>query len=269
MINVLLLSIGNELLNGKTINTNASFLGQKLTNKGFNVIKIVTLPDDGKMVSSEISQAIKSSEFRLILITGGLGPTWDDSTSIFLADALGVDTELNSDALTIVQERYQDLFEKKLVQSSDLNSAREKMAILPIGAIPFNNPVGTAPGIFFNYKQNLTWIFCLPGVPREMEEMYELIEPKLVNLTTAHDMDYFEEMIVTNFSDESLIAPFLAKVRQKFDVWIKSFPETYQEKRKIKLIIAKSSDSRTNSKSMVLKAKDYFLELIESSDSKI
>ncbi len=269
MVNLLIISIGNELLNGKTINTNATFLGKKLTNLGFRVNKILTLPDNGKIVSAEISQAINLSEFRLILITGGLGPTWDDSTSLFLADALNINTELNSDALAIVKRRYQDLFKKKLVASPDLNSAREKMAILPIGALPFDNPVGTAPGIFFNHKKTETWIYCLPGVPREMEEMYNLIEPELVCLTNEHNVGYFEAEINTDFSDESLIAPYLEKVRQKFDVWIKSFPETYQDQKNIKLTISKTSDSRKKAKLLVLEAKTYLLELFDSSTSEI
>lgn len=265
MFNVLLISIGNELLNGKTINTNATFLGRRLTNIGFRVSKILTLPDNGEIVSAEISQAISFSEFRLILITGGLGPTWDDSTSLFLADALDIGTELNSKALVIVKRRYQDLFNKKLVTSPDLNSAREKMAILPIGAMPFDNPVGTAPGIFFNHKKTETWIYCLPGVPREMEEMYNLIEPKLVCLTDEHNIGYFEADVNTDFSDESLIAPYLEKVRQKFDVWIKSFPETYQDQKNIQLTISKTSDSRKKAKTLVLEAKTYLLELFDSS----
>ena len=262
MKSVLLISIGNELLNGKTININATFLGKRLTNLGFNVSKILTLPDNGKIVSAEISQVINLSEFRLIFITGGLGPTWDDSTSLFLANALNIGTELNSEALAIVKRRYRDLFKKKLVTSPDLNSAREKMAILPIGAISFDNPVGTAPGIFFNHEKTETWIYCFPGVPREMEEMYNLIEPELVCLTDEYNIGYFEVEISTDFSDESLIAPYLEKVHQKFDVWIKSFPETYQDQKNIKLTISKTSDSRKKAKLLVLEAKTYFLELL-------
>ena len=262
MTNALMISIGNELLNGKTLNSNATFLGRNLTNLGFRVLKIVTIPDDEIMVSSEISQAINSTQFRIIIITGGLGPTWDDSTSLFLAHALNIGTELNHEALNIVTKQYQTLYEKNLVDSPEITPARKKMAIFPIGAEPINNTVGTAPGIFFNHKESNTWIFCLPGVPREMEEMYQLIEPKLIELTARYDIGYYELEITTSFSDESLLAPFLNQVRQKFDVWIKSFPHTYQEEKNIRLIISKLSNSKTSAKQVVLNARNYLIELI-------
>jgi molybdenum cofactor synthesis domain-containing protein len=265
MLKVLLISIGNELLNGKTINTNVTFLGRKLTNMGFKVLKILTIPDEGVIVSSEISQALATSGYRLIIITGGLGPTWDDSTSLFLANALNVETTLNSDALDIVKRRYYELYEENLVDSPELNSSRRKMAILPIGAEPFNNPIGTAPGIIFDHKSSNTLIYCLPGVPREMEEMYHIIEPKLISLINEHEVSYYELEITTSFTDESLLAPYLEKVQQKFDVWIKSLPKAYQEKKNITLLISKSSDSKNKASKTVFAAKKYFEKLIESS----
>ncbi len=264
MLRVLLISIGDELLKGKTINTNATFLGENLTNMGFKVLKIITIPDEGIIVSSEISQALATSAYRLIIITGGLGPTWDDSTSLFLANALNIETELNPEALNIVKRRYTDLFEANLVDSPELNPSRRKMAILPIGAEPFNNPVGTAPGIYFDHKPSNTLIYCLPGVPREMKEMFYIIEPRLMALINEDDVGYYELEVTTFFTDESLLAPYIEKVQQKFEVWIKSLPETYQEKKNIKLLITKSSDSQHNARKTVLLAKEYFEKLLKS-----
>ena len=265
MVAVCLISIGNELLAGKTINTNVTYLAKNLTNLGFIVKKILTIPDDPEIVPIEISHVISSTMYRIILITGGLGPTWDDSTVLFLAKALDVATELNTKALTIVTQRYQDLFEKNLVETADITSARKKMAILPVGAVPINNPVGTAPGIFFNHKTSNTLIFCLPGVPREMKKMYRLIEPEITSLIKEKHINYYETEFTTSFTDESLLAPFLLKVRQKYDVWIKSLPEAYQEEKNINLIISKSSDSEKDAKKKVLAAKAYLHKLIDMS----
>ncbi|UCG89849.1 MAG: hypothetical protein JSU57_05150 [Candidatus Heimdallarchaeota archaeon] len=265
MLNALLISIGNELLSGKTINTNANYLAKNLTNLGFIVKKIITIPDDPEIVPNEISYALFSSDFQLILITGGLGPTWDDSTALFLAKALDIATELNTKALSIVTQRYKSLFDKKLVETAKITSAREKMAILPVGADPIDNPVGTAPGIFFNHKDSNTWIFCLPGVPREMKEMYHLIESKIMALKKESQMSYFETEFKSSFTDESLLAPFLIKVREKYDVWIKSLPEAYQEEKNIHLIISKSADSEKKAKKEVLEAKEYLHKLIDLS----
>ncbi|MHA1948179.1 MAG: molybdopterin-binding protein [Candidatus Hodarchaeales archaeon] len=131
MVNVLIISIGNELLSGLTVNTNAAFLAENLTKIGFSVKKIITIPDEIESVSNEIRGVLISKEYQLIIVTGGLGPTWDDSTSKFLAKALEVPINLNSEALDIVTNRYLELFREGLVDTSEITSAREKMAYLP------------------------------------------------------------------------------------------------------------------------------------------
>lgn len=263
-MNVCLISVGNELLSGKTVNTNANFLAKKLTNLGFIVQKILTLPDDPDVVPNEISLLISSGQYRLILITGGLGPTWDDSTAIFLAKALDVNTELNIEALSMVTKRYKDLFDKGLVDTAEITPARKKMAILPVGSEVIDNPVGTAPGIFFIHNFSNTWIFCLPGVPREMKEMYKAVEAKISVLKNQKQIGYYETEFTSAFTDESLLAPFLIQVRQKHDVWIKSLPEAYQEEKNIHLIISKTADSVEVAKKDVLAAKAYLHKLINS-----
>ncbi|MFW9902855.1 MAG: molybdopterin-binding protein [Candidatus Thorarchaeota archaeon] len=263
-MNVCLISVGNELLSGKTINTNANFLAKKLTNFGFSVQKILTLPDDPKIVPNEISLLVSSGQYRLILITGGLGPTWDDSTANFLAKALDVNTEINIEALSIVTQRYKELFDKGLVDTAEITPARKKMAILPVGSETIDNPVGTAPGIFFIHKISNTWIFCLPGVPREMKEMYKAVESKISVLKNENQRGYYETEFTSSFTDESLLAPFLIQVRQKYDVWIKSLPEAYQEEKNIHLIISKLTGSEEDAKKEVLAAKAYLHKLINS-----
>ena len=264
MTKALLISIGNELLSGKTINTNASFLAEKITKLGFIVKKIITIPDEEDIVVKEISQAILEADFRLILITGGLGPTWDDSTASYLAKSLNLGIMLNDKALSIVTQRYNELYEKNLVDSPDITPARKKMALIPISSEPIYNPVGTAPGIFLNHKETKTWIICFPGVPREMKEMFNIIETRLGSLANENKTSYFEIEFTTSFTDESLIAPFLEKVRKKYDVWIKSLPKAYQEKKNIQLIISKSSRFEKEAKAEVLEAKAYLQKLIDS-----
>ena len=100
MGNALLISIGNELLSGQTVNTNASFLAKEMTQLGFSIVKVITIPDLKEIVASEIKNALNLGIYKVVLITGGLGPTWDDSTAEFLAEALGVSTSLNPQALS-------------------------------------------------------------------------------------------------------------------------------------------------------------------------
>jgi molybdopterin-biosynthesis enzyme MoeA-like protein len=96
-----------------------------------------------------------------------------------------------------------------------------------------------------------------------MEKMYYLIEPKLITLIKETRVNYYEIEFTTPFTDESLLAPLLDKVRQRHDVWIKSMPETYQAEKKIHLVISKASDS-TNIKEEVLAAKAYLQKIMNS-----
>jgi molybdenum cofactor synthesis domain-containing protein len=261
MIHVLIISIGNELLSGETINTNASFLAKELTRLGFNVLKIITIPDIENEVVPELEKAISDNKIRVIIVTGGLGPTWDDSTSKFLAKALGVPYILNKKALDIVKRRYSELYDEGLVTTTEITSAREKMAYLPEGTIPIDNPVGTAPGIQVKTKEGYTLILCFPGVPKEMKAMFQESISELVSLKEEEKIYYYETEIITPFTDESLLAPFLKEIRKNFDVWIKSLPTTYQEEKNIRLIISSYGKSTENVKTLVLKAQEYLHSL--------
>ncbi|MHA1215261.1 MAG: competence/damage-inducible protein A [Candidatus Hodarchaeales archaeon] len=266
MIPVLLISLGNEILSGNTINTNATFLSKKLTDLGFEVKKILTLPDEREMVVPELSECISRGFFRVIIITGGLGPTWDDSTAVFLSEALDTPIELNMRGLEIVTQRYNELFSKGLVDTPEITPARKKMAYLPKGAEPIFNPVGTAPGISITLEEFNTWIISLPGVPREMEAMYSILEPRLKQLQAQEHVNHYSESLTVPYQDESLLAPILAQVRTKFDVWIKSLPETYQEKKKIKLVLSYTSDQKGLAKEKVKDAKEYLFKLINQNN---
>ena len=102
-----------------------------MTQMGFSVLKIITIPDSKEIVSSEIKKSLSEGIYRVILITGGLGPTWDDSTASFLAETLNVPSILNSEALALVTQRYKELYEQGLGESAKRTSARKKMAYRP------------------------------------------------------------------------------------------------------------------------------------------
>ena len=260
--NALLISIGNELLSGQTVNTNANYLAKKMTRIGFSVLKIVTIPDSKEIVSLEIKNSLSLGDFSVIIITGGLGPTWDDSTSIFLAEALNVPFILNSEALAIVTQRYKELFDQGLVEMPTITSSRKKMAYLPEGTTTIYNPVGTAPGIIYQDPIHKTMLYCLPGVPKEMKAMFSIIMPELTKICEKEGSFYFEMELVTSFTDESLLAPFLLKIREKFDVWIKSLPKSYQEEENIHIIISSKGKTLEQAKLLVMNAQDYLSDLI-------
>ncbi|WP_243671120.1 molybdopterin-binding protein [Vulcanisaeta sp. JCM 16161] len=153
-----IISIGNELLIGKTVNTNAAWLARKLTLLGYDVRRIITVPDNEEDEVEVFRDAIRRG-VRVVISTGGLGPTFDDRTSEYLAKALNRKYVINDDALRLVIETFKS-------RGLELTEPRLKQAKMPEGARPLPNPVGTAPGIWV--EEGNTVIIALPGVPAEM-----------------------------------------------------------------------------------------------------
>ena len=148
-----ILSIGNELLSGHTINSNASVMGQALLPHGFSVDKVILLPDEGDLLKKGIEEAIKRSSF--VITTGGLGPTGDDLTRDVVAEIFNTSLVKDESVAADLIER----FGKNLPTLED-------QAMVPKGAIVIPNPLGTAPGFIL---EGTATLFVLPGVPEQMK----------------------------------------------------------------------------------------------------
>lgn len=173
MINAHVLSTGNEVLLGDIVDTNSAFLCRRLKSSGVTVIKTSAVPDDMTALVREIENI--ASAVDVCVMTGGLGPTPDDLTAAALAKAAGVKIELDIAALNAMKK----YFDKR---GFDLTPANEKQAMLPQGAKFMENLHGTAPG--FSMTINKCRFFCMPGVSREMERMFDLkVRPKLNDMT--------------------------------------------------------------------------------------
>ncbi|MEX1010635.1 MAG: competence/damage-inducible protein A [Balneolaceae bacterium] len=157
-----ILSIGNELLIGDTVNTNASWIGQFLTAEGFRVQEIRTLNDEYKAIQEAISGSMERAD--LVVVTGGLGPTHDDITKAAAADLFG--TGMVSDQGVL--EHIEEMFRKRGLQMTESN---REQASIPEGATVLFNRKGTAPGIW--YRHNGSCLVMLPGVPYEMRYLME------------------------------------------------------------------------------------------------
>jgi len=163
-----IISTGNELLIGKIVNTNAQWLAEKLTLLGFRVERIVSVPDDPDAVAETFREALSA---RVVVSTGGLGPTFDDRTMEAAAAAYRRPLLLDPEAYEMVREKYERA-------RMEMTPERVKMAYMPLGAEPLRNPVGTAPGA--HLVVGGTHVFILPGPPREMKAMFEEeVEPRL------------------------------------------------------------------------------------------
>ena len=153
---VAILTIGNEILSGKIINTNAAYIASSIYNLGGTVTHIVTVADDGKEIKNALAYLISESD--VIITTGGLGPTSDDITKKVIASYFG--KKLHS------EKSVADYF-KYYLHKDILNEETESQTMIPEGAECFINKVGTAPGILLNDVGTL--LFMLPGVPGEMK----------------------------------------------------------------------------------------------------
>ncbi len=213
-----IISIGNELLIGKTVNTNAAWLARKLTLLGYNVRRIITVPDAEEDVVEVFRDAVRRG-VRVAISTGGLGPTFDDRTSEYLAKALGRKYVLNDEALRMVVETFKS-------RGLELTEPRLKQAKMPEGAKPLPNPVGTAPGIWV--EEGNTIIIALPGVPAEMMSIFEnYVEPKLREIGPR--LHFVERSITVKGVPEADLAPIIERgMKMSGRVYIKSHPKGHE-----------------------------------------
>ncbi|WP_207476613.1 competence/damage-inducible protein A [Arenibaculum pallidiluteum] len=163
VVTACVLIIGNEILSGRTQDTNLAFLGRSLGELGIRVREARVVPD----IAEEIVAAVNACRARYdyVFTTGGIGPTHDDITSECIARAFGVPLERNPEAVRRLDAHYGD--------PAKLNEARLRMAAIPSGATLVDNPISAAPGY------QIDNVFVLAGVPSIMQAMFEQLAPRL------------------------------------------------------------------------------------------
>lgn len=163
------LSIGDELLSGDTINTNAAFLGARARALGIELRNVVTLRDRLDEIVVALRVALGRSS--VVLVSGGLGPTTDDLTTAAIARAADRPLVRDDGAVARLTEKFRRL-------GRTMPEANLKQADLPAGAQWLDNPIGSAEG--FVIELGGAVVFVMPGVPREMQKMMrEQVEPRL------------------------------------------------------------------------------------------
>jgi nicotinamide-nucleotide amidase len=166
-----LISIGDELLIGQTVNSNVSFIGNQLSDNNISVIKSIVIGDDHNIILEELKLA--SSKADLIIVTGGLGPTHDDVTRAAI-------TEYFKTELVQIPEVIQDIKNLLKKRGRKLTKVHEDQALVPKIAEAIRNEFGTAPGYWI--EQNNIIFIVMPGVPYEMKGiMINHVIPKLVD----------------------------------------------------------------------------------------
>jgi nicotinamide-nucleotide amidase len=242
--------VGNELLIGKTLNTNANWLARRATSLGIAVKRITVVSDDVEEIAMVIREVLQRKP-HFAITTGGLGPTFDDKTLEGLSKALNLELEVNEKALDMIKQRYETYRKEGRIEKAELTPPRVKMATLPQGAQPLHNAVGTAPGVML--KVGKTLLLALPGVPPEMEAIFEESVAPLLK-KAAGKITFFETSLYADNVVESALAPLIDRamhdnpyVYVKSHVYAKNPPESMEKKRPhIELHLSTTSkDSKT------------------------
>ncbi|MCJ0619466.1 competence/damage-inducible protein A [Haloarcula hispanica] len=196
---VAVVTVGDELLSGETVNTNAAWLGQQLAQRGVTVGRTTVVPDE----ISDIARVVNEyhAEFDAVIVTGGLGPTHDDKTIEAVAAAFGRDVVESEDAIAWLEEHGGYTRE-------DLTDGTGEV---PEGSRVLPNHEGVAPGCVVES------CYVLPGVPAEMKRMFEEIAGEF-----AGEQRYVRT--VDADEPESALLDRLAEVQEQFPVKVGSYP---------------------------------------------
>ena len=210
-----ILLIGDELLSGRTQDTNLATIAGFLAPLGVQVGEARILPDDANIITATVRDF--SERFSYVFTTGGIGPTHDDITADCIAAAFGLGINEREDALDALRERYSD---------AELNPARRRMARIPDGASLIANPVSQAPG--FQTRN----VFTLAGVPQIMRGMLDDITHRIEGGATVHQITVTAEGI-----GEGDAAARLSEIEQHFaGVSLGSYPFFNDELRGVNFV---------------------------------
>jgi molybdenum cofactor synthesis domain-containing protein len=196
---VAVVTVGDELLSGDTVDTNASWLCERLDERGVSVERITTVPDRIADIARVVNEY--RAEYDAVIVTGGVGPTHDDVTMDGVAAAFGREVVPNADAEAWIAEHGE-------YAAADLT---EGTTHLPAGARMLPNPEGVAPGAV------VEGVYVMPGVPAEMKAMFETVAAEFEGEPTHVE-------VVRTSEPESALLDRIAAVREEFDVTIGSYP---------------------------------------------
>ena len=221
-VNAAILIIGNEILSGRTQDTNTSTLATWLNSIGVKVNEVRVIPDVEKTIVDTLNVLRKENNY--VFTTGGIGPTHDDITAESVAKTFGLKYEIQKDAFKILESYY---------QHGEFNEGRQRMAWMPENATLILNPTSGAPG--FSVEN----VFCLPGVPSILKSMLGSLKQKIVG------GDPILSHTISLRTVESEIANSLSKVQdQNKDVEIGSYPFFHAGKLGVSIVLRSEQQSK-------------------------
>ena len=242
-VNAAILIIGNEILSGRTQDTNTSTLATWLNSIGVKVNEVRIIPDQEDIIVETLNLLRKSNNY--VFTTGGIGPTHDDITAQSVAKAFGLKYELHKEGYKILEAYY---------QPGEFNEGRQKMIWMPENADLIFNPTSGAPG--FSVEN----VFCLPGVPSIMKSMLGGLKNKIVG------GDPILSYTISLKTVESEIANSLTKVQEENqDVEIGSYPFFHAGKLGVSIVLRSENQSKIDQcNSQILKfVNDKKIEVVD------
>mgnify|MGYP006101796061 CR=1 FL=1 len=221
-VNAAILIIGNEILSGRTQDTNTSTIALWLNSIGVKVVEVRVIPDIEKTIIDTLNQLRKVNDY--VFTTGGIGPTHDDITAKSISKAFSIDYEIHKEAFKILEAYY---------KPGEFNEGRQKMVWMPKDAKLILNPTSGAPG--FNVKN----VFCLPGVPSILKSMLGGLKNEIVGgqPILSHT--------ISLRTVESEIAESLTNVQNKNkDIEIGSYPFFQAGKLGVSIVLRSENQSK-------------------------
>ena len=197
-----IITIGNELLNGKTINTNLNYLAKGLSSIGIKVSRAVSINDEASMLLKTMDE----TNDELIIFTGGLGPTHDDITKEIVCEYFNLELEFHEDSYERIKKTYEKM-------NRTMNESNTKQAYFPKEAIILPNTNGTAPGAIIQINGKI--VVLLPGPPQEMHPMF------------THVLAYLEERVQKDFYEDGFLVVGIGE--SDMEGQLKAIYETYKD----------------------------------------
>ncbi|MBC7885903.1 MAG: competence/damage-inducible protein A [Saprospiraceae bacterium] len=203
-----IITIGDEILIGQVVDTNAAWLGQILSETGIEIRKICTVSDRHEDIVLVLAQILNETD--IVFITGGLGPTRDDITKKAIADFLGVEMFFHEETF----EKITKMFERRGIPMS---TSHHDQCLMPHGVKILNNSMGTAPGMLFYHKDKT--IISMPGVPYEMKAI--MTEEVIPWLSALSGNTIIHKTILTSCAGETIIEDKISDIVADFPEYLK------------------------------------------------
>ena len=218
--------IGNEILSGRTQDTNSNYLAKMLVDRGISLQEIRVIPDDHRIIEDVVYKEASAKDY--VFTSGGIGPTHDDITAEAIASCFEVPLSIREDAVELLAKNYQN-------GKSDLNEARLRMARIPKGAKLIENKISGAPGFIIKN------VFVMAGVPKIFEAMVQEI---ILGLGSKNSI---LSKTLKIFKTESEISERLRNYADKYkEISIGSYPFNNSKKFGVEIVIRHTDPTLLN-----------------------